>query len=145
MGQDYHMCSSDPSLSEQRQQFGGIAGNILRSLSGVLYHLESVSTLNLFSCIDTLIVPLCLQKNMFSHSSSERSIASSLSHFWLAMLDLGLMSENKIAYKSEIRCLCGSFLVHSVSNGAHCLKYSGHNWGLSRKFLNWIYVQKEKE
>lgn len=41
---------------------------------------------------------------MFSHSSSERLIESSLSHLRLAMLDL----ENRREYMSEIKCLCGT-------------------------------------
>lgn len=53
---------------------------------------------------------------MFSHASSDRSIDSSLSQLRVAMLNLGLWSENRREYMSEITCLCGSVLVHNISN-----------------------------
>lgn len=62
---------------------------------------------------------------MFSHSS-ERLIESSLSHQRLAILDLGLWLENRKEYMSEIKCLCGSYLVQITSKGVSCLEYSEH-------------------
>lgn len=69
------MWSSDPRAVLHHQQSGEMLGWNLCILSVVLYHLEYI--LNPFSSVETFKDPLCIWVKIRSHSSCERSVASS--------------------------------------------------------------------